>query len=90
MLERRRSRGAGKYMRLSILIVFLGLMVMVVVVYQKYQNIFTSNVDLDGDYELFYIPTGSTFEEVMEALENGNMLVDTRSFQWVAEKKGYG
>ena len=37
MLERKRSRGMGKYARLSILFVFVGLMIMVIVVFKKYQ-----------------------------------------------------
>lgn len=89
MIERKRSRGAGKYVRLSILIVFLGLMIMVVVVFQKYQNVYTSNVEIDSDYSLFYIPTGSTYDEVKEALEQQNLLINKKSFQWVAEKKEY-
>ncbi len=88
-MERNRSRGAGKYVRLSILVVFLGLMILVVVVFQKYQNIFTANVELDGDYEFFYVPTGSTFDEVMDAMEEQRILIDKKSFSWVAEKKEY-
>lgn len=89
MLERKRSRSAGKYVRLSILVVFLGLMILVIVVFQKYQNIFTSNVALDSDYEFFYVPTGSTYEEVKLALQDQNLLIDSKSFEWVAKKKEY-
>ena len=71
------------------LVVFLGLMVTVVVVFQKYQNVFTSNVELDSEYEIFYIPTGSTYEEVKKSLENQNLLINKKSFHWVAEKKDY-
>lgn len=89
MLERKRSRGMGKYVRLSILVVFLGLMILVVVVFQKYQNIFTANVEIDNDYEFLYIPSGSTFDEVLNIMENHQMLINKKSFTWVAEKKGY-
>ncbi len=89
MLERTRSKGARKYVRLSMLAVFLGLMVTAIVVFQKYQNVFTSNVELDSDYKIFYIPTGSTYDEVKNALEHKNILINKRSFQWVAEKKEY-
>jgi UPF0755 protein len=89
MLERKRSRGTGKYVRLSILVVFLGLMIMVVVVFQKYQNVYTSNVEMDSDYKIFYISSGSTYDEVKDDLEQLNILIDKKSFHWVAEKKEY-
>lgn len=89
MLERKRTRGNSKYVRLSILLVFLGLMIVVIVVFQKYQNIFTSNVELDSDYKIFYVSTGSTYEEVKEKLGQENLLINKKSFHWVAQKKEY-
>jgi len=89
MLERTRSKGARKYVRISMLVVFLGLMVTAIVVFQKYQNVFTSNVELDSEYEIFYIPTGSTYDEVKNSLEHQHLLINKKSFHWVAEKKDY-
>jgi len=71
------------------LVVFLGLMITVVVVFQNYQNVFVSNVELNSDYKIFYVPTGSTYEEVKDKLGVENFLIDKKSFDWVAEKKEY-
>jgi UPF0755 protein len=89
MLKRERTRTTGKYLRWSLLIVFLGVMVTVLVVFRKYQSVFSSNVDTDGTYEIFYVPTGSSYEEVRAKLEEAGILLHASSFDWVAEKKGY-
>ena len=44
------------------LLVFLGLVVMVLVVYKFYGRIYETNVSLESDQELFYIPTGSNLD----------------------------
>jgi UPF0755 protein len=89
MLERKRTRGAGKVVRLSLLIVFVGLMVSVIIVFNKYQNVFNENVEIEAGHEFLYIPTGSTYAEVWGNLEEMNILINKKSFQWVAEKKEY-
>ena len=89
MLERKRTRGANKYMRISLLVVFLGLMITVVVVFSKYQSIFTDNVEIEDEYVIFYIPTGYNYDEVWQKLDSLNILINKKSFQWVAEKKDY-
>jgi len=89
MLERKRTRSAGKVVRLSLLVVFVGLMVSVIIVFSKYQDVFSENVEIEAGHDFFYIPAGSTYAEVWEKLEQLNILIDKKSFQWVAEKKGY-
>ncbi|MDF1573104.1 MAG: endolytic transglycosylase MltG [Bacteroidales bacterium] len=89
MLERKRTRSAGKVVRLSLLVVFVGLMVSVIVVFSKYQDVFNENIEIEAGHEFFYIPTGSAYAEVWGNLEALNILIDKKSFQWVAEKKGY-
>lgn len=75
--------------RISMLVVFLGLIVMVLVVYNLYSRIFVPNVTLDAEHAIFYIPTGSDFEYVIDHLEDEGIIDDRRSFRWVAIKKGY-
>ena len=89
MFERRRTKSMGKGVRISMSMVFLGLVVMVIVVYKLYSRIFVSNVSMDAEQELFYIPTGSEFEFVMDALEQKGIIENQRSFRWVALKKEY-
>ncbi|RLD97088.1 MAG: aminodeoxychorismate lyase, partial [Bacteroidetes bacterium] len=87
--ERRRTRKMGKAVRISMLVVFLGLVIMVLVVFKLYARVFTPNVNLDTAHELFYIPTGSDFAYVLGGLEEGGIIEDTKSFLWVASKKYY-
>lgn len=55
--------------------------------YKWYKNHLASNVTDQTAY--LYIPTGSTFEDLMKNLEENAVLKDTSSFRWVAEKKEY-
>jgi len=87
--ERRRTRRVGKAVRISILVVFLGLVVMVLVVYNLYSRVFVPNVVLEKEHELFYIPTGSDYRQVVDALEETGMIENRKSFEWVARKKAY-
>ncbi len=69
--------------------VFLGMVVMVLVVYHLFSRIFVGNVELETEHEIFYIPTGSGFDQVAEGLEEQGIIENSRSFRWVARKKGY-
>ncbi|MGW8315992.1 MAG: endolytic transglycosylase MltG [Bacteroidales bacterium] len=86
---RRRTQRIGKAARISLLLVFVGLVVMVIAVYSVYSRIFVSNVNLDTDQVLFYIHTGTGFEQVMEDLVSEKIITDKKSFRWVAHKKEY-
>jgi len=89
MLERKRTRGAGRVVRLSLLIVFVGLMVSVIIVFNKYQEVYNENVEIAEGHQFLYIPTGSSYEEVWQQIDEMNFLIDKKSFQWVVQKKGY-
>jgi UPF0755 protein len=79
----------GKAARLSMLLVFLGMIIMVIVVYKLYERVFVPNVILSAEHELFYVPTGSDFEYVIDHLEEQGIIDNRKSFRWVAIKKGY-
>jgi UPF0755 protein len=75
--------------RVSMLFVLTGLVIMVLVVYKFYGRIYEVNVSLDGEQEIFYIPTGSDFEYVIDHLESEGIIDNRKSFRWVAIRKGY-
>ena len=79
----------GKAVRISMLFVFLGLVIMVIVVYKLYERVYVPNVTLSAEHELFYVPTGSDFEYVIDNLEKQGVIENRKSFRWVAIKKGY-
>jgi UPF0755 protein len=89
MFERSRTRRTGNVVGISLMMVFLGLVVMVIVVYNLYGRIFASNVSMDAEQQLFYIPTGSDSDDVIDALEKEGIIDNRRSFRWVAIRKGY-
>ena len=89
MFERRRTTRSGKLLRGSILFIFLGLIVLVLVVFSLYGRVFESNVSIENEHIIFYVKTGSSFEDVLESLASEEVLSDERSFKWVAKKKEY-
>ena len=89
MLERKRTRGTAKYLRISLLIVFVGVMISVIIVFNKYQSVFSENVEIEEGHAFLYISTGSTYEEVLLQLNTMNILLNRKSFEWVAQRKEY-
>lgn len=87
--ERRLTRRMGKAVWISMLVVFLGLVIMILVVYNLYSRVFVPNVTLDTEHELFYIPTGSGFEYVIDGMEEKGIIENRKTFRWVAMKKEY-
>jgi UPF0755 protein len=58
--------------------------------YWAYRNLYQSNVNL-GDKKsiVIYIPTGSSFDDVVKILGENNLLKNRSSFEFLAEKKKY-
>jgi len=59
------------------------------VVYYLYRQILAPNVSVTKENEFVYLPTGSTFSQVVDSLHASGMLQNVASFQWVAERMGY-
>lgn len=58
--------------------------------YKYYRQIFNVNVDLGSQEKTyFYIPTGSDFADVKNLLIDQDIIIDSNSFAWLSEKKGY-
>lgn len=56
--------------------------------YDMYQRVYQPNVSLEqGDDEYFYIATGSAFNDVVNQLYEKGYIINSASFEWVAEKK---
>jgi UPF0755 protein len=58
-----------------------------IVAYTVYQRFLSPNVTANEPY--LYISTGSDFEALMKDLSDKEILEDTASFRWVAQKKDY-
>lgn len=58
--------------------------------YWAYKLVYQSNVKLNGkSVEYFYIPTGSTFDDVINKLSEQQVIVNRASFERLAELKNY-
>lgn len=58
--------------------------------YLAYKTIYQSNVNLgDKKSQIIYIPTGSSFEDVVRILSESNILENRSTFEWLSEKKNY-
>jgi UPF0755 protein len=74
------------------IIVVLAIIFSVVIasmVYNYYQKIYKPNVNINNKDEYIYIPTGSSFDDVVNILEKEQILIDVSSFEWLAEIKKY-
>lgn len=75
--------------------VFLSFLLIILIggggaLYMAYRLIYKTNVNLDGKKsQIIYIPTGSDFNDVMGILTEKNILLNTSSFEWLAERKKY-
>lgn len=87
--ERKRTRRSTRLVRFSMLMVFLGLFVLVLVVYKLYSRIYVTNVMLETEQVIFYIPSGATFDTVLDELEKEGIIDNRKSFRWVAIQKEY-
>lgn len=86
-MGRKRSSFLKKIIVSVFIILFIGGSAMA---YLFYQMIYQPNVTLNGKKtEYFYIPTGSSLEEVVNSLYERNYIINRNSFEWVAEKKDY-
>lgn len=55
--------------------------------YWAYENIFKSNVHLNGKkYTYIYIKTNATFNDVLDELYSQNIIDDHESFEWMAKE----
>jgi UPF0755 protein len=69
------------------IILFVVLTVFAFSGYWVYQNIFKSNVHLDGKkFTHIYIKTNATFDDVLDELYSQNIISDQQSFEWMAKE----
>ncbi|TRX63258.1 endolytic transglycosylase MltG [Carboxylicivirga sp. M1479] len=78
--------------KIFIRLVYISLLLILVAAYvgqSYYKRIYAPCVVVEQGKELFLIPTGSDFEDVLIALEDGGYLSDVDGFKWVAKQKSF-
>ncbi len=76
-----------KTLRLTLFFVIL--LLVAAIAWPPLKAIYFSGVPSKTPRRYVYIPTGATFEQVVDSLEQGGFLTDRRSFIWLAEKMKY-
>lgn len=57
--------------------------------FKIFNKVYMPNVKIKDKYYNLYIPTGSTFEDVIKIFDKSKILKDINSFIWVAKKRNY-
>lgn len=73
-----------KYTILPVIIIII---VGLIIGLNAYKKIYKSNFERETYY--LYIPTGSTYADVLRIIEQDSILPNIESFKWLAEKKNY-
>lgn len=73
--------------KILLIIAVIGLIVLGIFSYNIYNYIFSPNTAFEDEKVTVYIPTGATYDVVLDSLQP--YLQDISSFQQVAQKKGY-
>jgi UPF0755 protein len=65
------------------------LLVIVVILVIICRNLFAISIVADKKKQLLYIPTGASYEQVMDSLEARLVIKNKKALRWLAEKKKY-
>ncbi|MEI6767071.1 MAG: endolytic transglycosylase MltG [Bacteroidota bacterium] len=95
--KKKKKSGSGNWKRnkKAILTGALALFVVLlagagIIGYRYYRLVYNVNVDLHGSVTKYlYIPSNADFTKVKTILYKEKYIIDSNSFEWLAEKKGY-
>jgi UPF0755 protein len=76
-------------MKKVLIVLFLLIVAGSFVAWHFYTRIFNPATNFESDYVHLYIPTGSTFDDVLAIIEFDSIVADIDELRWVAEKKDY-
>jgi UPF0755 protein len=65
-----------------------GLLILIILIV-IYINIFGINISPGRNHQVIFIPTGSSYEQVMDTLESNLIIKNRKMFRWLANKKHY-
>jgi len=88
--SKRKNRKTPFWLKVVISIVSILIITGGIAAYRLYHAIYEPNIFL-GERKTthIYIPTGSNFNDVKAILYENGMIVNTNTFEWLAEKKNY-
>jgi len=63
--------------------------VALVIIILIYRNLFGLSIRAEKQNQVFFIPTGSSYEQVLDTLESNLIIKNRKVLEWVANKKNY-
>lgn len=85
----KKKKGISNWKKVLLLAVLISAVVGGVKLFSLYQKIYWPNVQVEGNQDAFYVPTGSNLEQVAGLLESQGFIRNRHSFEWLAERKNY-
>lgn len=70
-------------------VILLLLLIGAIIAWKPLRSIYFSGVPNDISNQFLLIPTGATFEQVVDSLQHHGMLSNAQDFEWLAEKMKY-
>jgi UPF0755 protein len=61
----------------------------IIIIILIYRNLFGVSISAKDNYKVIYIPTGSTYDQVLDTLESNLIIKNMKVLDWVANKKNY-
>ncbi len=88
--KKKKSTSSRRLIRYIFIVIAVILVVAGIKVASFYNQVFGPNVQTPEKKEFYlYIPTGSTYEDVVALLNSENMIKNRQTFDWAAKKKKY-
>lgn len=79
------AKGKGGIIKKTLFLIITACLVFIG--YWAYENVFKSNVRLDGKkYTYIFIKSNSTYQEMLDEIYSQNIIEDKESFEWTARK----
>jgi len=60
-----------------------------IIIMMIYKNLYGANIKTENGKQVIYIPTGSSYEQVLDTLRSNLKIKNFEVFNWLANKKGY-
>ncbi len=90
MVRRSISRKTPGFMRLSLWLVFAGIVIALAGFIRIYRVLFGPSVQVPaGESVIFFVHTGADYNEVLADLAGQQIIKDRKGFEWLADKKKY-
>ncbi|HOU97816.1 MAG TPA: endolytic transglycosylase MltG [Bacteroidales bacterium] len=88
-MAKKKKHNKKVFTKIIVFSLIIIILILASIAYSYYNKIYKENVRIDLKDEFVYIPTGSTYDDVVRILTKEQILNDIASFEWLAEIKKY-